>query len=220
MTNVTEIISWLNENKNEANIKGMQRFGIKTEKAFGIKLPVLRAKAKTIGKNMPLSLELWETGFHEAQMIACFIAEPKLMTEKNIDDWVKDFNSWDICDVVCFGVFCKTRFYDKKIFEFAETESEFIRRAAFAMIAGMALTNKKLPNEEYLKYFLLIEEYAFDSRNFVKKAVKWALRQIGKRNRELGVLALDCSEKILKQPNKSAKWIAKDAIRELNDKWK
>ena len=219
MENVNSIISWLNENKNEENIKGMARFRIKTDTAFGIKMPVLRAKAKTFGKNIELSRELWKTGFHDARMIAGFIAEPKKITEKDINNWVKDFDSWDICDVVCFGVFCKTDFYDKKIFEFAIYEEEYIRRAAFAMIAGMALTDKKLSNEAYLKYFKLIEDYSFDSRNFVKKAVNWALRQIGKRNSELGKLALECSERILEQPHKSAHWIAKDAIRELNNKW-
>ncbi len=220
MENVSSIVTWLSENKNEQFIKKMEHFGIKTDTAFGIRMPILRNKAKTIEKNMELARLLWQTNFHEAKMIASFIAEPKKITEKDIDNWVKDFNSWDICDVVCFGVFCKTTFYDKKIFEYAKNESEYIRRAAFSMIAGMSLTNKKLPNDAYLKYFDIIEKYSFDNRNFVKKAVNWALRQIGKRNPELGKLAIECSERLLKQPHKSAHWIAKDAIRELNNKWK
>lgn len=214
------IITWLVSQRNETNVAGMKRFGIETTTAFGIKMPVLRAKAKEIKKNMELSRELWKTGFHEARMIAGFIADPKKITEKDMDEWVKDFNSWDICDVVCFGVFCKTDLYDKKIFEYASNEAEYIRRAAFAMIAGMALTNKKLPDEAYLKYFNLIEQYAFDSRNFVKKAVNWALRQIGKRNMSLGIIAIEISERLLQQPHKSAHWIANDAIRELKGKWK
>jgi len=220
MENVKTILKWLNSQRNEANIAGMKRFGIETSTAFGIKMPVLRAKAKEIKKNMELSLELWQSGFHEARMIAGFIADPKKITEKDMDEWVKDFNSWDICDVVCFGVFCKTDLYDKKIIEFASNESEYIRRAAFAMIAGMALTNKKLPDEAYLKYFDLIEKYAFDPRNFVKKAVNWSLRQIGKRNISLGIKAIEVSERLLQQPYKSSHWIANDALRELKCKWK
>jgi 3-methyladenine DNA glycosylase AlkD len=220
MENVNDIINWLNSQRNETNIAGMKRFGIEVSTAFGVKMPVLRAKAKEIKKNMELSRELWQTGFHEARMIAGFIADPKKITEKDMDDWVKDFNSWDICDVVCFGLFCKTDYYNKKIIEYSSNESEYIRRAAFAMIAGMALQNKKLPDEAYYKYLNLIEKYAFDERNFVKKAVNWALRQIGKRNISLGKKAIEVSERLLIQPHKSAHWIAKDALRELKEKWK
>ena len=216
---VNEILLWLKSQKNEANIAGMKRFGITTETAFGVKMPALRAKAKSYGKNMNLSIDLWRTGFHEARMMAGFIADPKMITERTIDEWVEDFNSWDICDVVCFGVFCKTSIYDKKIFEFAEKESEYIRRAAFAMIAGLALADKKLPNDAYPKYLELTEKYAFDNRNFVKKAVNWALRQIGKRNKELCILSLETAKRIQMQEYKSARWIAADAIRELEQKY-
>jgi 3-methyladenine DNA glycosylase AlkD len=219
MENVNDIINWLSSQRNETNIAGMKRFGIEVSTAFGVKMPALRAKAKEIKKNMELSRELWQTGFHEARMIAGFIADPKKITENDMDEWVKDFNSWDICDVTCFGVFCKTNLYDKKIEEYALNEAEYIRRAAFAMIAGMALQNKKLPDEAYLKYLILIEKYAFDSRNFVKKAVNWALRQIGKRNISLGKKAIEVSERLLIQPHKSAHWIANDALRELKEKW-
>jgi 3-methyladenine DNA glycosylase AlkD len=218
MSNVSEIIEWLQSQRNESNMAGMSRFGINTHNAFGVKMPVLRAKAKTLKKDMTLSRELWKTGFHEARMIDGFIADPKKITEKDMDEWVRDFNSWDICDVVCFGLFCKTDLYDKKIAEYASNEAEYIRRAAFAMIAGLALADKKLPDEAYLKYFELIEKYAFDDRNFVRKAVNWALRQIGKRNKSLCLKALECSHRIKQQPHKSARWIASDAIRELEQK--
>lgn len=220
MNNVTAIISWLNENKNEANIKGMQRFGIKTDKAFGIRIPVLRNFAKIIGKNTELARNLWKTEYHEARMIAVFIAKPKELTEFDLDLWVKDFNSWDICDQACMNIFDKTSFVEKKIFEWAANEEEFIRRSAFALIASIAIHDKKAKNEMFIPYLNLIEKYSFDSRNFVKKAVNWALRQIGKRNCELGKTALEYSERILNQPHKSAQWIAKDAIRELSEKWK
>ena len=218
MSHVNEIIEWLRSQRNDNNVEGMSRFGINTSTAFGVKMPVLRAKVKIYKKDMTLSLELWKTGFHEARMMAGFIADPKKITEKEMDDWVKDFNSWDICDVVCFGVFCKTEFYDKKIFEYAGNDSEYIRRAAFAMIAGLALTDKKLPDEAYYRYFDLIEKYSFDERNFVRKAVNWALRQIGKRNKALCQMALECAHQIKQQPHKSARWIASDAIRELEQK--
>jgi len=220
MENVKSILSWLGSQRNEDIIEGKKRFGIETSTSFGVKMPVLRAKAKEIKKNMEFSRELWQTGFHEARMIASFVAEPKKITENDMDEWVKDFNSWDICDVTCFGVFCKTNLYDKKIEEYASNEAEYIRRAAFAMIAGMALQNKKLSDESYLKFLDLIEIYAFDSRNFVKKAVNWALRQIGKRNYSLGIKAIEVSERLLLQPHKSAHWIANDALRELKGKWK
>jgi 3-methyladenine DNA glycosylase AlkD len=219
MSNVNEIIEWLRSQGNEKVVAGMSRFGINIQNAFGIKMPVLRAKAKTFKKDMTLSRELWRTGFHEARIMAGFIADPKKITEKDLDEWVKDFNSWDICDVICHGVFCKTDLYDKKILEYSSNESEYVRRAAFVMITGMALQNKKLPDEVYYKYFDLIEKYAYDSRNFVKKSVNWALRQIGKRNISLGRKAIEVSERLLQQPHKSAHWIANDVIRELKSKW-
>jgi len=143
MTKVIKIISWFNENKNEENIKGMQRFGIKTDKTFGIKIPILRNFAKTIGKNTELARKLWQTDYHEAQILAVFITKPNELTEADLDLWVNDFNSWDICDQACMNIFDKTPFAEKKIFEWALREEEYVRRAAFAILQVLPFTIKK-----------------------------------------------------------------------------
>lgn len=219
MENIDAILSWLNENKSNSFRNKMERFAIKTDTAFGIRVPALRNFAKIIGKNTDLARELWKTNYHEARIISVLITKPNELTEKDMDLWVNDFNSWDICDQACMNIYDKTPFADKKIHEWAFREEEYVRRAAFSLIASLALHDKKAKNEKFLPYLDLIERYSFDPRNFVKKAVNWALRQIGKRNIELGILAIECSERLLKQPHKSAHWIAKDAIRELNNKW-
>ncbi|MBI5541590.1 MAG: DNA alkylation repair protein [Bacteroidia bacterium] len=219
MENIEAILFWLNENKNDSFRIKMERFAIKTDTAFGIRVPLLRNFAKIIGKNTELARELWKSNYHEARIISVLISKHNELTEKDMDQWVNDFNSWDICDQACMNIFDKTPFADKKIHEWALREEEFVRRAAFALIASIAIHDKKAKNDKFFPYLNLIEKYSFDNRNFVKKAVNWALRQIGKRNIELGTLAIECSERLLKQPHKSAQWIAKDAIKELNNKW-
>jgi 3-methyladenine DNA glycosylase AlkD len=204
--------------QNPLNIEGMKRFGIQAEKAFGISIPELRAMAKPYRKNTVLALELWETGYHEARLLAAFIADARELTETQLDGWVYDFNSWDICDQVSFGIICKTPFYHEKIVDYAQNEKEFVRRTAFSTIAGLALKTQSLKNEDYIQYLDLIEKYAFDERNFVKKAVNWALRQIGKRNQELCVIALAYAHRVKNQNSKASRWIAADAIRELSAK--
>ncbi len=212
---VEDILKELRALGTEKNREGMKRFGIVADKAFGIPVPVVRNLAKKYKKNHELALELWESEYHEARTLAAFIDDPAKVTEKQMEKWVKDFDSWDICDQTC-GLFDRTPFAFDKAKEWCRREEEFVRRAGFAMMASLAVHDKKASDAMFVEFFPLIEQYAFDERNFVRKAVNWALRQIGKRNAELHKKALACAERVVKQDHKSAKWIARDALRELH----
>ncbi|MCX7875161.1 MAG: DNA alkylation repair protein [Melioribacteraceae bacterium] len=212
-----EIISILKKNGSEYNRQGMKRYGINVDKAFGISVTNLRKLAKQIGKNHDLAIELWETGYHEARHLASMIAVPKLVTKSLMNKWVKDFNSWDICDGTCSNLFCKTPYAVDKIFEWSKSNKEFVRRTAFSLIAYLAVHDKKRNDEDFLLFFELIKKYSTDERNFVKKAVNWSLRQIGKRSRSLNEKAIQLAEDIKQIDSRSAKWIANDAIKELKN---
>ena len=196
--------------------KGMARVGISTDSAYGIAVPKLREMAKEIGKNHDLALELWKTGNHEARMLAGFIGEPTRVTEKLMEQWVQDFDSWDICDQVVSNLFDRTPWAYAKAMEWSEREEEFVKRAGFAMMASLAVHDKKAPDAVFMGLFKFIAQATDDDRNFVKKAVNWALRGIGKRNLALNEMALANAYAIAEFPFKSAQWIAKDAIRELS----
>ena len=196
-------------------LKGMARFGINTDKAFGVSMPNVRVLAKEIGKDHELAQELWKSGVHEARILAGLIDEADKVTEKQMDRWVKDFNSWDVCDQVCFNLFDKTKFAFQKINEWSKRREEFVKRTAFALMASLVVHNKTASDKEFEKFFPIIIREARDERNFVRKAVNWALRQIGKRNINLNKKAIKTAKQIQKIDSKSAKWIANDAIREL-----
>jgi 3-methyladenine DNA glycosylase AlkD len=212
---VSDIHQYLQQHSNTENIKGMGRFGINTEKAFGIKVPVLRQLAKTIGKNHPLALELWQSGFHEARLLAIFIADPKKVDEALMEQWVLDFNSWDICDQCCLNLFEHSPLAFQKASEWAGRDEEFVKRAGFVMMAVLAVHHKKTDDQKFLPFFSYIEKEAGDTRNFVKKAINWALRQLGKKSAFLKEKAIEFGERIMTQNSKSARWIAADALREL-----
>jgi len=219
MQTTTEIIEHLKNLENEKNKAGMARFGINTGRAFGISMVEIKAIAKQIKKNHQLALELWKTEYHEARILAVLIADPKELSSETIDDWVKDFNSWDLCDQATMKLFCKNRMAFEKIYEWVVRDEEFVKRAGFALMASVALHNKSKDNELFLKLLKLIEKYPDDERNFVKKSVNWALRQIGKRNMFLNKSAINTCENILTnfQNSKAAKWVANDALRELTN---
>lgn len=200
---------------NPRNIEGMARFGINPKNNFGCSIPFLRNLAKRIGKNHALALELWDSGIHDARLLAGFIGEPKRVTEKQMEEWVADFDSWDVCDQVCSNLFDKTEFAWEKAIEWTKRDEEFVKRAGFVMMACLSVHDKKAKDVEFEKFLPIIKRQAKDERNFVKKAVNWALRQIGKRNRNLNKKALACAREIQKLDSKSARWIANDAIREL-----
>ena len=211
-----ELISKLESLKNPKNVEGMTRFGIRPKtKVYGIPVPELRKIAKQVGKNHELALRLWGSGIHEARILAGYIEEPAKITEKQFEKLVKDFDSWDVVDQVCSSALDKTKFAVKKIFELAKRKEEFVKRTAFTLMCCFAVHDKKMQDKEFIKFFPVIKEASGDERNFVKKAVNWALRQIGKRNKKLNVRAIKLAKEIQKIDSRSAKWIANDAIREL-----
>jgi 3-methyladenine DNA glycosylase AlkD len=214
---LTVVLNLLRQAAKPEYLAGMSRYGIKTDHAFGIKLPDIRAIAKKIGKDHWLALELWKTKYHEARFLAAFIDNPKEVTEKQMEDWVRDFDSWDICDQTCGNLFDRTPFAFRKAVEWSSAKEEFVKRAAFALMAALAVHAKKIPDNEFLNFFPIIEQESGDDRNFVKKAVNWALRQTGKRSQFLHKEALKTAYRIREQPSRSARWIAADTIRELED---
>jgi 3-methyladenine DNA glycosylase AlkD len=210
-----QIMDKLKSLENQKNREGMTRYGIKTDNAYGISLPVLRGMAREIPRNHELSVKLWKSGIHEARMLASFIGEPGKVTEKQMEEWVRGFDSWDICDQVCSNLFDKTPFAYKKAFEWSERKEEFVKRAGFVMMACLAVHDKKAPDSRLEQFFPVIKKHSIDERNFVKKAVNWALRQIGKRNISLNRKAIRVAKEIQRIDSKASRWIASDAIREL-----
>ncbi|MBM4171541.1 MAG: DNA alkylation repair protein [Ignavibacteria bacterium] len=214
---VDEVLTELKKHGNEKNREGMAKYGINVDKAFGVNVPVMRALAKKIGRNHELAIKLWETGYHEARHVASMIADPKFVTKTLMNKWTKDFNSWDICDGTCSNLFRKTPFAIEKIFEWCDRKEEYIRRAGFALLAYMVVHDKKRDDKDFLQFLPLIEKYSIDERNYVKKAVNWALRQIGKRSIFLNKEALKTAGRINKINSRSSHWIANNAIKELTD---
>ncbi|MES2109415.1 MAG: DNA alkylation repair protein [Bacteroidota bacterium] len=218
MTAVSEIIDILKEKSNEKYKAGMKRFGIADEFALGIPLPELRKLAKLIKTDHTLALDLWKTKIHEALLLASMIADPKQLTKAQADSWVHDFYSWDVCDQVCGNLLDRTPFALDKAREYSTSEKEFVKRAGFVLMAEFAVHDKKAPDDAFRPFFAIMEREAWDNRNFVKKAVNWALRQIGKRNENLRAEAIETARRILTQNTKSARWISTDALNELSGK--
>lgn len=215
--NLKEIIGEFKSLRNERNIEGMKRYGINVDYAFGISAPVLTGISKKYKYNHKLALELWDSGYHDARLLASLIDNPGEVTEKQLNKWVKDFDSWDVCDCCCNRLFRKVSFIEEFIPIWCKDKREFVKRAGFSMIAQLAVHKKSEPDPEFENYFDLIIEGSTDERNFVKKAVNWALRQIGKRNFRLNAEAINVSGKLIELNSKSARWIARDAIRELTN---
>ena len=215
MTSSTDILKRLETLANPEAVKGMARYGISSKNTYGVSIPNLRNMAKEVGVNHDIAHQLWVSGIHEARILASMIDDPKLVNEGQLEKWVGDFDSWDVCDQVCMNLFEKSPLACRKIVEWSRREEEFVRRAAFALIACLAWHDKEAADEKFIKLFPLIIEGATDERNFVKKAVNWALRNIGKRNLNLNKAALNTAKEIQLLDSKSARWIASDTIREL-----
>jgi 3-methyladenine DNA glycosylase AlkD len=215
MASVSDVINSLEEKARPDQLEGMARFGIVGDGRMGVRVPDMRKIAREIGKDHELALKLWNTGIPDARIVAGMIAEPDKLTEDQMEQWVKDFNSWDVCDQVCMNLYDKSPLAWKKVSDWAEREEEYVKRAAFALIACLAWHDKEAEDEKFTAYFPLIEREATDERNYVKKAVNWALRHIGKRNMALNRAAIAAAKKIRQIDSKSARWIASDAIREL-----
>jgi 3-methyladenine DNA glycosylase AlkD len=217
-TTAEQIILNLQQSANVQAVEGLARFGSRPAQALGVSIPTLRKMAKEIGRNHALALALWDSGIHEARILASMIAEPQLVTSQQMEVWVNDFDAWDVCDQVCGNLFDRTPYAYEKAVQWSQQEQEFVRRAGFVMMAELAVHDKQARDEVFLPFFPLIKQYASDERNFVKKAVNWALRQIGKRNKSLRALALECAYDIQNMDSKTARWVAKDTIKELQAK--
>ncbi len=212
------ILAELEAHGSEENRAGMARFGINADRAFGVSMAIIRPMARPYRKRSDLAASLWASGKHEARILAALIEDPKAITPEQMDRWVADFDSWDLCGIRPPWKLVALRLRSEtKVPEWTADEREFVRRAAFATIAGYAVHAKKAPDSEFLEFLPLIERYATDGRNFVKKAVNWALRQIGKRSPELHAPALALAQKLAKSDDKIARWIGRDAVRELTD---
>jgi len=213
-----DILKQLEEMSNPEAVAGMARFGITGKKVLGVSIPSLEKIAKQAGKDPKLARQLWDSEVHEAQILACMVADPEKLSNRQLEQWVKDFESWDVCDQCCSRLFRKTHPAWEKALEWSSRKQEFVKRAGFVMMAQLAVHDKKADNNDFEKFFALIEKNAADDRNYVKKAVNWALRQIGKRNPHLMERAIQIAESIQKTDSKSARWIAADALRELRER--
>lgn len=210
-----DIINKLESLSNPGVIAGMARYGITPENTYGVSIPNLRKIAKEIGISNKLAQQLWNTNIRETKILASMIDDPEMVTEEQIEGWVKEFNYWEICDQCCMNLFEKTKFAYKKAIEWSSREKEFVKRAGFVLMARLAVSDKKADDKRFEKFFPIIKGEATDDRNYVKKAVNWALRQIGKRNLNLNGKAVKIAKEIQKMDSKIAKWIASDALREL-----
>jgi 3-methyladenine DNA glycosylase AlkD len=216
--NSRQVIDALKSLADPDYLAGMTHFAIKTDRALGVSAPRMRKLAKEIGTDHKLALELWETDIHEARIVAALIDDPKQVTKSQMGAWARQFDNWAVCDVCCGVLFDKTPFAWDKAIEWPKRKEEFVRRAGFALMAALAVHDKRAPDKKFVPFFDIIKQHADDERNFVKKAVNWALRQIGKRNKMLNKKAVAVAKEIRKMDSPSARWIAADAIRELTNK--
>lgn len=216
MSRLQLALDLLQRDARPSELAGMARFGINPERCLGLSVPAMRRIAKTLGRDHDLALELWETNIPDARIVAGMLAEPGRLTSAKMDDWVKDLASWDVCDQVCGSAFMASPLAWSKVFEWAPRDEEFVRRSAFALLATLAVHDKDAADECFSAALTLVEHAASDDRNFVKKAVNWALRNIGKRNLQLNTAAVTAAQRIQRQGTRSARWIAADALRELN----
>lgn len=214
----TEILAHLQALANPNNVKGMAHFGINPANTLGVSMPEVRRLARGV-RDHDLALELWQSGWHEARILAALVDDPRLVTPQQMEDWAAAFDSWDVCDQVCMNLFDRTAYTVEKIHAWASRDEEFVRRAAFSTLASLAVHAKKMPDEQFEPFFPLIRQAASDERNFVKKAVNWALRQTGKRSPYLRARAIQTAQDILANAdNASARWVARDALRELENR--
>jgi len=190
-------------------------FGIRAAKAHGVSTPALHALARRAGKDQDLAEQLWRSGIHEARILAALVGEPEKITAAQMERWVRDFDSWDVVDSACCYLYAGAKPAWKKIYEWSKRHSEFEKRAAFSLAAYLSYKDKSAADARFEKFLSVIEREAGDERNFVRKAVNWALRNIGKRNLRLNRAAIQAAERIRRQDSRSARWIAADALREL-----
>jgi 3-methyladenine DNA glycosylase AlkD len=223
MITVAEILAELAAQRNETALAGMAKYGISTDKAYGWSVPQVRALAKRVvtelGKKSPerhaLALELWQTGIHEAQLLATMVDSPEWVTEEQADAWVASLDSWDTCDQLCNNLLGDCPFAWAKATEWSARDQEFVKRAGFALMAVLAWHAKDANDERFAPFLAVVERESGDERGYVKKASNWALRNIGKRNAALHAQAIECAQRIAATGTKAGRWVAADALKEL-----
>ena len=211
-----EVLNILKKLGDPRNVEGMARFGIKPAVALGVPKPALRKLAKDLGQDHHLARQLWASGVHEARVLASMVDDPKKVTGAQMEAWANDFDNWDICDQCCMNLFWRTAFAHEKAEEWSANSREFVKRAGFVLMASLAVHDKKTSDSKFERFLSGIEREAVDDRNFVRKAVNWALRQIGKRNAGLRQKAIEVALELQQAEPKSARWIGSDALRELS----
>jgi 3-methyladenine DNA glycosylase AlkD len=212
---VQDALSWLERKSTKRDRDNLKRFGINANKAFGVSVANIQILAKRLGHSHELALALWKTGWYEARMLTSFVDEPARVTPAQMDRWCRDFDNWGICDTVCFHLFDRTPHAWDKVAQWHDKKEEFVKRAAFALIAGLSLHDKQSGDEPFIESLRYIERAASDERNFVKKGVSWALRVLGRRSAALNVAAMDVSRRLAASPEPAARWIGKGALKEL-----
>ena len=216
---VNAVIEKLKSLGSEKVRAGMARYAVPSDNAFGVSVGLIRKLGKEIGRDHKLAIALWDTGWYEARMLATFVDDPASVTPAQMDGWCRDFDSWAICDTACFHLFDRSRYAFTKVEQWAKSREEFVKRGAFALLASLALHDKNTGDEKFRRCLPLIEEAASDDRNFVKKGVSWALRGLGRRS-GLRKDAIDLAKRLVASPKPSARWIGRDAVRDLERKVK
>jgi 3-methyladenine DNA glycosylase AlkD len=212
---VREILARLKRLGTRRNREGMARYGLRAPKVFGVSVSTIQQLSKRLGKDHALASALWETGWYEARMLAAFVDDPARVTPTQMDRWARDFDNWGICDTVCFHLFDRTPHAWNRIDRWSRRRDEFVKRAAFALLASLALHDKHTGDGPFLERLPLIERAASDDRNFVKKGVSWALRSVGRRGRTLNAAASEVAERLAKAPEPAARWVGRDALRDF-----
>lgn len=212
---VEEVVERLRPLARPNALEGMAHFGIATESALGVSMPDLRAMGKSLGRNHQLALELWRTPLRETRILASLVADPQQMSEKLMESWARDFADWEVCDQCCINLFGKTSFARHSAVKWSVAKPEFVKRAGFVLMARIATTDKRAEDASFEPFFDLITRESGDRRNYVRKAVNWALRQIGKRNHDLNERAVAVVRTLVESEDKTARWIGSDALREL-----
>ncbi|HEX7123717.1 MAG TPA: DNA alkylation repair protein [Gemmatimonadaceae bacterium] len=213
---VVEMLRWLERRGTKRNRDGMARYGIVAPKVFGVSVADVRQQAKRLGRDHALALALWKTGWYEARMLAAFVDEPERVTPVQMDRWARAFDNWAITDTVCFHLFDRTPHAWAKIRQWSTRREEFVKRAAFALLASVALHDKRAPDAPFVRSLVIIERAASDPRNFVKKGVSWALRSVGRHSASLRAAAIELAERLSASSEPAARWVGHDALRDLN----
>ncbi|MEP6766015.1 MAG: DNA alkylation repair protein [Gemmatimonadaceae bacterium] len=211
-----EVIAWLRKSATKATLAGMARYDLPMENALGVPIGVMLKHAKGIEKDHALAAALWKTAIYEGRLMASYVEDPSLVTQAQMDKWCKQFDNWGVCDTICWHVFEKTPHAFPMITKWSTRRDEYQKRAAFALLATVALRDKKAPDAPFLKSLTLVERASTDDRNYVKKSVNWALRAIGIRNAELKAPAIALAKKLAASDDDTARWIGKDALKKIS----